>query len=92
MFETIRNLFKNNTYPRVEFRAQGRSGNMAYVTEIKEAVVYFEMSGSDKYDILVGMEYLDKWSNEELVNESDKLLIYSAFKEWAHKNKFRVQW
>ena len=92
MFENLRNMFKDNTYPRVEFRVQGRSGNMVYVTEDKEAEVYFEMSGSEKYDILVDIDYLEKWSNNEPVNESEKQLIHNAFKEWVLKNKFRAQW
>ena len=48
---------------KVEFRQTGRCGYLTYMQDNKEALMYWELSGSGKFYILASSETLETWSD-----------------------------
>ena len=92
MFKAIRNLFRRKTYPRIELRADGRRGYLAYIDKTKEALMYWEMSSSENYHLIVYPQSLENWSDRVAVSTDEKIKVLQAFKDWAHQKRYRVQW
>jgi len=77
---------------RVEFKVAGRSGSLTYAEENRSANAYFEMSGSNEFDILVDVDGMRTWSNGDRISAVDLVEIRKAFRAWAQKSKYRCQW
>lgn len=76
----------------VELKMSGRSGQLIYVIDNKSAEAYVEMSGSDKYDLLVDVNIISNWSNGENISSQDRCIIKEAFVSWANKTNTRCLW
>jgi hypothetical protein len=75
-----------------EFDGQiaGRSGLITYRELNRELKVYWELSGSPQYDILVSPEFLS-WSNtpEERLSEEKQLSLLFALRKWLSAQNIR---
>lgn len=76
----------------VELKISGRSGQLVYILDNKCAEAYVEMSGSDKYDLLIEVDLLSNWSNGENISSQERSLIKEAFITWASNKNMRCQW
>ena len=80
-----------NDGPVTEIK-NGRCGELRYQGQEKYAEAYYEISGSPKYDLLVWLPEMEKWSDGSLITSEEKLNIESAFKVWAKRHRVICQW
>jgi hypothetical protein len=88
VFAALNGIMKSN----VELKMSGRSGQLVYLIDNNSAEAYVEMSGSDKYDLLVDVDILVNWSNGDNISSQDRSLIKEAFISWANSTNTRCQW
>ena len=70
----------------------GRSGSIIYVENKNKLVMYWEISGVGKYDILLAPLDLRKWSEPESIKiPPDKQIeILNRLRKWAQDNRIRT--
>jgi hypothetical protein len=75
------------------FKPHGRSGYIYYVLEGKVVPIWFEMAGSDKYDVLVQAEpneiFEFVYPEPEEASKELSAVIYGGLIAWLNKEGLR---
>jgi hypothetical protein len=84
-------LFGTDNEKVIEIK-NGRCGELRYLGTGKYAEAYYEISGSNKYDLLVWLPEMKKWSDGTQITDEEKLVIETTFKAWAKRHRLVCQW
>lgn len=73
--------------------SRGREGNIYYAKDGRRCEIYFEMSGVDKFDILVYFDSLAEWTLpvKERISATDKERIRDLLRRFLADNNIRGQ-
>ncbi|MEN9346699.1 MAG: hypothetical protein RLZZ77_210 [Bacteroidota bacterium] len=63
-----------------------REATIYYISKGRVCEIFCELSGSAKYDILIGLDHLDAWAlpTKEYLSDSERLFIETELKQWLY--------